>query len=174
MTADPADWSHYALYADRLRVQGPVHLATVTTLRALLHAELADSPAPQGSDGTVGLPRELPDGITPEGVHLDDDHAELLSELLVAAVEFQERQVARYGPDAPESARATLSLAHAMAAANQYEGQRDDALHLVRDAREGIDDWAARSPGTVTARDQEVARTLHHWILDTLGEEPTY
>ncbi|UUU33116.1 hypothetical protein JIX56_26400 [Streptomyces sp. CA-210063] len=174
MTAAPDDWSHYALYADRLRVQGPDHLATVTTLWALLHGGLTDLPAPEGAGTTVGEPSDLPDGVGPEDVHLEGDHDELLSELLVAAVEFQERQVALHGPDAPETLRATLCLAHGLAAANQYEGQRDDALVLAQDAREGIDDWAVRSPETVGPRDQEVARILHHWILDRLGEDPTH
>ncbi|MFH8468149.1 hypothetical protein [Streptomyces sp. NPDC017991] len=174
MTAAPDDWSHYALYADRLRLQGPDHLATVTTLWALVRAGLTDLPVPEGGSGTVGEPSDLPDGVGPDGVHLEGDHDELLSDLLVAAVDFQERQVARHGPDAPETLRATLSLAHAMAAANQYEGQRDHALILAQDAREGIDDLAVRSPETVGARDQEVARTLQHWILDLLGEDPTH
>ncbi|MDQ0779349.1 hypothetical protein QF026_007815 [Streptomyces aurantiacus] len=174
MTAAPDDWSHYALYADRLRVQGPDRLATVTTLWALLHGGLTDLPAPEGAGAAVGEPSDLPDGVAPEDVHLEGDHDELLAELLVAAVDFQGRQVARYGPDAPETLRATLGLAHAMAAADQYEGQRDDALVLAQDAREGLDDWAVRSPETIGARDQEVARILHHWILDLLGEDPTY
>lgn len=174
MTDTPDEWSHYALYADRLRTQGPMHPATVTTLRALLRGELADLPAPQDPGSALGEPSALPDGVTPEDVHLDGDHTELLSELLVAAIDFQERQVDLHGPDSPEAARATLSLAHALAAADQYEGQRDEALLLAQDAREGIDDWAARSPDAVTARDQEVARSLHHWILGTRGEEPTY
>ncbi|MGW3420924.1 hypothetical protein [Streptomyces phaeochromogenes] len=174
MTDVPDDWSHYGLYADRLRVQGPDHLATVTTLWALLCGGLKDFPAPEGAGGTVGEPSDLPEGVGPEDVHLEGDHDELLSELLVAAVDFKERQVVRHGPDAPETLRATLGFAHAMAAANQYEGQRDDALILAQDAREGIDELAVRSPETVGARDQEVARALHHWILDTLGEDPTH
>ncbi|MFJ8629997.1 hypothetical protein [Streptomyces sp. NPDC093568] len=174
MTTEPDDWSHYGLYADRLRVQGPGHLATVTTLMALLQGGLADLPAPQAADRSVGEPSDLPEGVGPDDVYLEGDHDELLAELLVAAVEFQERQVERHGPDAPETLRATLGLAHAMAAANQYEGQRGDALVLAQDARDGIDDWAVRSPDAVDARDQEVARTLHHWILDGLGEDPAY
>ncbi|MFJ8934389.1 tetratricopeptide repeat protein [Streptomyces sp. NPDC102365] len=173
-TAVPDDGSHHALYADRLRVQGPDHPATVTTLWALTRAGLTDLPVPKGEDGTVGEPSDLPDGVDPDDVHLEGDHDELLSDLLVDAVDLQERQVARHGPDAPETVRATLSLAHAMAAANQYEGQRDYALVLAQDAREGIDDLAVRSPEIVGARDQEVARTLHHWILDLLGEDPTH
>jgi tetratricopeptide (TPR) repeat protein len=174
VTAGPADRSHYALYADRLRMQGPEHLATVTTLWAMLRAGLTGSSAPEGAGSTAGEPSDLPDGVGPEDIHLEGDHDELLSELLLVAVEFQERQVARHGPDAPGTLRATLALAHAMAAADQYEGQRDDALILAQDAREGIDDWAVRSPETVGAGDQEVARTLHHWILDRLGEDPTH
>lgn len=105
---------------------------------------------------------------------MEGDHDELLADVLVAAVEFQDRQVRRVGPDDPESLRATLFLAHAMAAANQYEGQRNVALVLVDDARDGLEDWAARSPETVTPMDLLVCEILHHWVLDRLGEDPTY
>jgi hypothetical protein len=165
----------HAAYADRLRVQGPDHPEAAHTLLRLLAADLQDSVDYARPDQeTSPSPSELPDGLGPENVRLDGDHAELFGEVVPLAVRLQDRETVAFGPDHPRAMRATVLLAHALAAADQLDGQLEHARILVEDAREGLADWAARAPHEVEPADLEIAETVHHWILGLLGEDPEY
>jgi hypothetical protein len=162
--------AYFEPYAGRLQTQGPDHLATVLTLQRLVH-----STAPHGLRGAdVGMPSDLPPDVYEDGVQLEGDHTELLSDLVVAAVANQDRCVAAFGPDDARTLMSNVLLAHALAAADQLDGQAQDALVIIVDARDGLADLAARSPETVSATDLAVAKAVHEWIVRLTGEEPRW
>ncbi|MBP2327223.1 tetratricopeptide (TPR) repeat protein [Kibdelosporangium banguiense] len=158
--------THWPVYADRLRVQGPDHPDTLRTLWRLVRGNGAQGGGEQGEP----VPIEVDLGE----VRLDGDQADLLSEIIVMAVEWQDAQVARYGPDDPHALRASMVLAHALAAADQYDGQIEDALTIIQESRDGLAEAAARTPDTVEPYDLEIAEILHHWMVRLAGQEPRY
>lgn len=162
--------SYWPIYANRLRVQGPAHPDTLETLRRLLKASLAVE-APGIT--VASTPDVEPAGTSVDGVQLDDEHADVLAEILRLAVEYQEQE-APHGPADPRALRAKILLSHAMAAADQYEGQLDVALIIATDSRDGLEEAAARTPGAVEPYDLAIAESIHHWILEQQDEEPTY
>lgn len=162
--------SYWAIYAARLRVQGPVHPDTLSTLERLLHASLAtDDRTPTTSE----TPTLEPVASTVENIHLDGEHAERLADIVMQAVRFEDQEVA-YGPDDPRALRAKIVLTHALAAADQYDGQVEDALAIVIDSRDGLEEATARSPQTVEPYDLPIAETIHHWIITLMGGDASY
>ena len=163
--------SYWPIYAERLRVQGPVHPDTLSTLERLLHASLAtDDHASPSSDVPT---TQDPLASTVENIRLDGEHAERLADIITQAVRFEDQEAA-YGPDDPRALRAKIVLTHALAAADQYDGQIEDALAIVIDSRDGLEEAAARSPQTVEPYDLPIAEVIHHWILALKGEDASY
>jgi hypothetical protein len=160
--------SHWPTYVERLKVQGPAHLDTLQTLSRLLTTSLREEQRTTGE--ATGEEPGLPDELDPR---LEGDHAELLADLVVAAVALEDQESA-HGPDDPRALRAKVLLAHAMAAADQLDGQIEIAQVIVVDSRDGLEEAAARRPDDVDQADLEVARIVHHWILELVGEDPDY
>jgi hypothetical protein len=158
--------TYWPAYAARLRTQGPTHPDTLVTLRRLLLASL------KSSSGTPASPAE-PAGVQADGVRLDGEHADLLVEIVELAAAFADQEAA-HGPADPRALRAKVLLAHALAAADQIDGQVDDALIIVVDSRDGLEEAAARTPDRVRSYDLAVAESIHHWILELRNEDPTY
>jgi hypothetical protein len=161
---------YWPIYAARLRIQGPVHPDTLRTLERLLHTGLAtdDGPSP-----TSEAPILEPVAGTVENIRLDGEHAERLADIVVQAVRFEDQEAA-HGPDDPRALRAKIVLTHALAAADQYDGQVEDALAIVIDSRDGLEEATARRPHTVEPYDLSIAETIHHWILTLSGDDATY
>jgi hypothetical protein len=162
------------LYIRALHARGPAHLQTLGTLARLLGAEGEDLPdsASSAASGTGPVLAELPSHIDPDTISLDGDHADFFAELIPEAVELQDVLTWEHGPDHRRTLVATLALGHVLAAAGQFEGQADDALPLVADAREGLLDACAASgaPPEVLG----LAESVHHWVLDLTGQDPVY
>jgi hypothetical protein len=85
-------------------------------------------------------------------------------------VRFEDQEEV-HGPDDPRALRAKIVLTHALAAADQFDGQIEDALAIVIDSREGLEEAAARAPETIEPYDLPIAVTIQQWIrtLDELG-----
>ena len=157
-------------FAQRLQTQGPDHPDAVRALGVLLRTGLHAASADDGDYLAGPAPAdELPDGVKPGSIRLDGEHTDLLADTLAMAVELQERQTEAFGPDDPRALMSTVLLAHALAAADQMDGQIETARVLVEDAREGL----AEESG-VSSTDMTIAMAVHHWVLDLLGEDPTY
>lgn len=159
--------SYWPTYAARLRVQGPTHVDTLRTLERLLLAGLStgdDTPATTGPT----MPEPVTRGVT--NVRLDGEHAEWLADLVALAVRFEDQEEV-HGPDDPRALRAKIVLTHALAAADQFDGQIEDALAIVMDSREGLEEAAARAPETIEPYDLPIAVTIQQWIrtLDEVG-----
>jgi len=163
--------SYWPVYAERFRAQGPVHPDTLKTLERLLRANLSN--AAGTPDAPVGTSAAEPVDTPVENVRLDGEQAELLAKIVALAVEF-EGQEASHGPDDPRALRAKILLTHALAAADQYDGQIDVALVIVADSRDGLEEAAARAPHTIEPYDLTIAESIHRWILQLQGEDPTY
>lgn len=163
--------SYWPIYAERLRIQGPVHPDTLSTLERLLHASLATDG--HASPSTEAFATQEPVIGTVENIRLDGEHAERLADIVALAAQFEDQEAA-YGPDDPRSFRAKIVLTHALAAADQYDGQLENALVIVIDSRDGLEEAAARSPQTVEPYDLPIAETIHHWILTLTGEDVSY
>jgi hypothetical protein len=147
----------------------------VQTLHLLLRAELTDSADHADlARGAASVSADLPDGVSPDDIHLEGDHTDLLADLVVLAVTLQERETAAYGPDDPRALLATILLARAMAAADQLPLEVNDVLEMVEVSRDGLEEHAARSPGSVAPVALEIARITHHWVLERMGRDPDY
>ncbi|MGW6442338.1 TIR domain-containing protein [Lentzea sp. NPDC055074] len=160
--------SQWPTYVERLKVQGPGHLDTLQTLSRLLKTSLRE--APRSAEEATGDEPGLQDDLAPR---LEGDHTELLADLIEAAVALEDQESA-HGADDPRALRAKVLLAHAMAAADQLDGQIETARVIVEDSRDGLEEVGARRPDDVDPADLEVAKIVHHWILDLMGEEPDY
>lgn len=157
--------------AQRLQVQGPDHPEAIRALTIILRTGLsADESSQDGEFLASPVPvDELPQDVDPDSIRLEGDHAERLAEALSLAVELQERETQAFGPDHPRALMSTVLLAHALAAADQMDGQLEAARVLVEDARDGLLEIEEAN-----ATDRAIAETVHHWVLDQLGEDPTY
>lgn len=157
--------------AQRLQVQGPDHPEVIRALTIILRAGLSADESRQDAEFLAGpVPvDELPEGVDPDSIRLEGDHTERLADAVSMAVELQERETQAFGPDHPRALMSTVLLAHALAAANQMDGQIETTRALVEDARDGL----LETEG-VNATDRAIAETVHHWVLDQLGEDPTY
>ena len=158
-------------FAQRIQVQGPDHPEAVRALTVLLRAGLRARDLDRAGDylaSTVPVD-ELPDGVDPGSIRMDGEHAELLAEAVTMAVELQERETRAFGPDDLRALMSTVLLAHALAAADQLDGQIQTARVLVEDARDGLAEADGGNP-----TDLAIAQAVHHWVLDLLGEDPTY
>ncbi|MFJ9566886.1 hypothetical protein ACIRQQ_43485 [Streptomyces fuscichromogenes] len=154
---------YVAVYAHRLAVQGAGHPGTVATLLNVLGHGLSHSVGQDATAPNPPVPSELPPGAGPEGVRLEGDHVDLLAETLERAVELQGEETASYGPDHPRALLATCLLAHALAAADQLDGQLEAAQVLIDDAHDGLVELAM-SPGAVAPDAVRIAEALHQWI----------
>ncbi|MEV6443023.1 toll/interleukin-1 receptor domain-containing protein [Amycolatopsis sp. NPDC051716] len=162
--------SYWPVYAARLRAQGPSHPDTIATLEHLLRSSLPSGAVADPVDHVVsGLPAD----VRLENVRLDGEHAESLSELISSAVQFEEGE-SGYGPEHPRALRAKLLLVHALAAADQFDGQVESALPIITDSRDGLEEAYARDRSSVQPDELVIARELHHWILRLLAQEPAY
>ncbi len=157
--------SYWPSYANRLRVQGPLHPDTLNTLERLLR--------PSTGGGALERVDREPVRHPVENVRLDGEHAEKLAEIVTLAVRFEDQE-AVHGPDDPRALRAKIVLTHALAAADQYDGQIEVALLIAEDSRDGLEEAAARTPGAVDPDDLRIAEAIHHWILALQGEEASY
>jgi hypothetical protein len=160
--------SYWPTYAARLRIQGPTHPDTLSTLERLLRAGLSaddDTPAATAEPTTLE-----PVTRTVENARLDGEHAEWLADLVGLAVRFESQEEV-HGPDDPRALRAKILLTHALAAADQFDGQLEDALAIVIDSRDGLEEATARAPETVEPCDLPIAEMIQHWIrtLDEVG-----
>jgi hypothetical protein len=164
--------SYWPIYADRLRVQGPDHLDALKTLLRLLRASMSSPSATAASVAARTPVAELADAPVTRP-SLDGEHTELLADIVGLAVDLEAREEV-HGPGDPRALRAKILLTHALAAANQYEGQIDVALVIVADSRDGLEEAAARAPQTIEPHDLAIAESVHHWILELQGEEPDY
>ncbi|WP_410667628.1 tetratricopeptide repeat protein [Amycolatopsis sp. cmx-4-68] len=162
--------SYWPIYADRLRVQGPLHPDTLNTLDRLLRAGV-DGGSPTQVSEVVSS--DEPVAVPVETARLDGEHAEQLADLVELAVAFEDQE-ATHGPEHPRALRAKVLLTHALAAADQYDGQIEDALVVAEDSRDGLEEAAARTPGAVEPHDLVIAEAIHHWILSLTGEEASY
>lgn len=154
--------SYWPIYASRLRVQGPRHPDTLNTLDRLLRANIDDDPPTQVAEV---VPSEEPLAFPVETARaVGGDHTDQLAELVALAVTFEEQE-AVHGPDHPRALRAKIMLAHALAAADQLDGQIEGALVIAEDSRTGIEEAAARTTGVVQPADFEIAEMIHQWIL---------
>lgn len=163
--------SYWPTYADRLRIQGPVHPDTLSTLERLLRRVL--STGARTSADLDGLLTREPVAVGVDNVRLDGEHAEKLADIVSLAVRFEDQE-AVHGPDDPRALRAKIVLTHALAAADQYDGQIEGALAIVIDSRDGIEEAAARTPDVVEPYDLPIAQMIHHWILELQGKEASY
>ncbi|MGK3201420.1 tetratricopeptide repeat protein [Amycolatopsis sp. MEPSY49] len=161
--------SYWPLYAKRLRVQGPLHPDVLNTLERLLRANLDGDGGREAFDPV----HEEPAPVPVRNVRLDGEHAEWLADIVALAVRF-EGQAAAHGPADPLALRAKIVLAHALAAADQYDGQIEIALTIAEDSRDGLEEAASRIPDGVGPDDLRIAEMIHHWILALQGEEPSY
>lgn len=158
-------------FTQRLQVQGPDHPEAVRALTVILRAGLRADDADPATDFLVGpvLAEELPEDVAPDSIRLEGEHTEQLADAVTMAVELQERETQVFGPDHPRALIATVLLAHALAAADQLDGQLETARVLVEDARDGLSEVDGANP-----TDRTIAKLVHHWVLDRLGEDPTY
>ncbi|WP_280409804.1 tetratricopeptide repeat protein [Nocardia brasiliensis] len=163
--------SYWAIYADRLREQGPEHPDTQHTLRQLIRTNLnrvhTDT---DDHELLVVAPADLPTDAT----NLADEDAEWLSELVVSAIELDAQLSSKYRSEDPRALRVRILLAHALALADQYEDHIDVALNLAADARDGLAEAVERIPDEVEEYDLPTAKIVHRWILRLSGEESTY
>ncbi|MEV0663676.1 hypothetical protein ACIBI3_20860 [Actinomadura luteofluorescens] len=160
------------IYAQRLRVQGPGHIRTIGTLWNLVQARRKESADAGESDrAAFPAPIDLPEEIDTDSIRLDGDHAEKLAGLLTLTVDLQELETSRHGPDDPRALLATCFLAHALALADQFDGQLETAVPLAEESWEGLLELADRGPGTLGPKDLEVAEALRRWILSRLEED---
>jgi len=164
--------SYGPVYAERLRVQGPVHPDTLQTLRRMLQANLRDQAVQNDALAATRIVETVDDPV--DDVRLDGEQADLLAEIVALAAEFEQHQEASHDPDDPRALRAKVLLAHALAAADQLDGQLDAALAIVADSRDGLEEAAAQHPHTIEPYDLTNAETIHHWILGLKGEDPYY
>ncbi|MBK3644589.1 hypothetical protein [Streptomyces sp. MBT33] len=154
---------YVALYAQRIDVQGAGHPDTAATLLNLLRHGLSHSVGQDATAANRPLPSNLPPGTGPDGVRLDEDHVDLLAEALERAVALQEEETTSHGPDHPRALLATCLLAHALAAADQLDGQLEAAQVLIDDAHDGLVELAM-SPGAVDPDAVRISEALHGWI----------
>lgn len=166
-THRPSPWT---IYVERLKAQSPAHLDTLHTLFRVLQNGLRDGGHGAASQEATGEEPDFPGDLDPR---LEGDHAELLADLVTTAVEL-EGQESAHGEDDPRALRAKVLLAHALAAADQLDGQIEAARVIVEDSRDGLEEVAARQPDVVDQADLDVARIVHHWILEQLGEYPDH
>jgi TIR domain-containing protein/tetratricopeptide repeat protein len=163
--------SQWPVYAERLKVQGPAHVDTLGTLLRLLAMSLRDyrPGAYTALESSAAAPEPLGD-LDPR---LDGDHAEMLADAVSLAAQLDDQETI-HGPDDPRALRAKVLLAHALAAADQMDGQIEVARVIVEDSRDGLEEAAARRPDTVEPTDLDVAEAVHHWVLELMGEHPDY
>ncbi|MFC9031391.1 hypothetical protein [Streptomyces arboris] len=152
-----------AVYAQRLDVQGAGHPGTLATLLNVLGHGLSRSAGEDATAANRPEPSELPSETGPEGVRLEGDHVGLLAEALERAVALQAEETSSHGPDHPRALLATCLLAHALAAADQLDGQLEAAQVLIDDAHDGLVELAV-SPGAVDPDALRIAEALHRWI----------
>ncbi|MCX4825048.1 hypothetical protein OG883_35355 [Streptomyces sp. NBC_01142] len=172
---------YLGVYAQRLTAQGPGHLDTVLTLRNLLipgpgrqteSTESTENTAPTVE--AASSRSDLPPGSGPQDVRLEGDHTDLLADVVQLALEFHRRTTVEVGPDHPRAMLATCLTAHALAAADQLdgeEGQMEVARVLLEDSLEGFADLAESAPGTIGDGEVLVAETLHSWVINRLEEQ---
>ena len=166
---------YVAVYAQRLEVQGAEHPSTMATLLNVLGHGLSRSAGQDAAERERPAPGDLPAGTGPEGVRLAGDHVDLLVTALERAVALQETETANHGPDHPRAMLATCLLAHALAAADQLDGQLEAAQVLIDDAHDGLVELAAGPPGAVDPDSVRIAEALHQWIQglgEGSGDEP--
>ena len=85
-----------------------------------------------------------------------DERADLFAEIVALAAEFEDHE-ATHGPDDPHALRAKILLGHALAAADQIDGQLEAALAIVSDSRNG---WLGRLYGGPMAPVKQVQVTF--------------
>lgn len=162
------------LYLNRLRVQGPDHPSTLTTLRNLLLHELrrdgVDAPRPT-IPATAGV--DLPEGLSPDDVDLEGDHVDVEIDAQLRAIELQEHRVQTLGPDHPQTMIATCYLAHTLAVASHIggeSGQLASASVLAKDAYDGLADAAEEATAGIGCHNVETAELVHQWISAMLEQ----
>lgn len=143
--------SYWAIYAERVRTQGPEHVDTLQTLLRLLNANLVDPNS--AGDQVVTL-------------------ADIVLEVQELAVDFQ-NQESVHGEDDPRALRADVVLAHALGVAD-LDGQGQVVVAIAEGARDGFAEVAARRPDDLEPFDLVIAETIHHWVLGLVGEQPRY
>jgi hypothetical protein len=150
----------------RLRGTGPAHHQTMGTVRnAILNEREAVS---EVMPTVLPEPAELPEGMTGDEVRLDGDHVDAEVELLLIAVDHQQRCVDAYGDEDPRKLRADVYLAYALALADHLDGQVESAGPLVEGAWEGLTDAADEGHAEVGEYDVQIALWVRDWIRELI------
>jgi hypothetical protein len=158
------DKSSELLFLHRLKVQGPAHPQTRTTLWNLVVGKPGRSP------GVPGTPADLPEGVTPEGVRLDGEHVEAEIDLQQLAMALQQNRVDTFGSDDPRTMMSTCYLAYALALGDHIDGQLTWAAALADDAYEGLADADDEGAAYVGPHDVEIANIIRGWITQELDQ----
>ncbi|MGI8335210.1 hypothetical protein ACRYCC_35120 [Actinomadura scrupuli] len=150
----------------RLLGTGPGHPQTRGTVRNTI---LNETEAVREILPTVlPEPADLPDGVTGDGVRLDGDHVDPEAELLLIAIDHQQRCVDAYGDEDPRKLRADVYLAYALALADQLDGQVESAGLLIEGAWEGLTDAAEEGHPEVGEYDVGIALWVWNWIRELI------